>query len=298
LTTLLRKGVRLLATMLLLGGIAQFPAQTRKPAASAVNSAATREKILRYVRERFNIPEGVTLTVSEFRESPFPDFYETTLTADDGEGKRSQKFFVSKDGRYLVEGNIFTLGADPRREIVRSIALIDQPGLGPANAPVTIVEYSDLQCPSCARFHELLAKGVTRKYGDKVRVVFKEFPLVNIHDWALTGAIANQCVYQISPAAYAPFRSMAFQNQNSLNAANIRDSLLNFGEQVGVDRVKLASCLDSKASLSRVEEAAREGQVLGIAATPTSFVNGRMVVGSPQPAEFFRIVDEALRTTK
>jgi protein-disulfide isomerase len=298
LTTPLSKSLRLFAAMLLLGGIAQLPAQTHKPAAGPASGPATREKIIRYVRGRFNVPEAVTLDVSEFRNSPFPDFYETTLTVDDGKGKHSQKLFVSKDGRYLVEGNIFTLGADPRREIVRSISLEDQPGHGPANAPVTIVEYSDLQCPSCAGFHELLVKEVVRKYGDKVRVVFKEFPLVTIHDWALSAALANQCVYQIDPAAYVPFRSLVFQNQNSLNAANARDSLLNYGEQAGVDRVKLASCLDAKASLPRVEESAREGQVLGIASTPTSFVNGRVVVGSPEPAEFFKIVDEALRAAR
>jgi protein-disulfide isomerase len=296
------------AVLLALTGVVSLVAQTSSPpalreaqggeqsrTARPANEAATAEKIVRYLRERFDIPKETKVTVSPFRNSPVPDFYEVTLTVDDGKERNTQKFYVSKDSRYLVGGNIFTLGEDPKREVARSISLQDQPSLGPANAPVTIVEYSDLQCPNCALFHEYLEKKVVPAYGDKVRVVFKEFPLVGIHDWALTGSIAAQCVYQLDPAAFLPFRSMAFENQGSVNANNARDMLLHFGAQVGIDNLKLAACIDSKASLPRVEASQAEGQALGIGSVPTSFVNGKQVAGAVQPAEFFKILDEALR---
>jgi protein-disulfide isomerase len=264
---------------------------------------ATGERIIRYVRERYNIPEQVKVTVGPFQDSPFADFYQTTLTLDDGKQKNSQKFFLSRDGRYLVEGAIFNLNGNPRTDIERSISLEDQPIQGPARAPVTIVEYADLQCPTCAELHEFLEKQVALKYGDKVRIVFKEFPLPNIHNWALTAALASECVFQMKPEAFVPYRALVFQEQNSLDnvakddGAKALDPLLDLGDRAGVDRAKLAACVNSGASMPRVEENVREGQMLGIARTPTSFVNGRVVVGKPEPAEFFKIVDEALRTT-
>lgn len=283
--------------ILMVAVVASSSAQTKHPPARADQSATT-EKIIRYVRERFNIPGNVKLVVGPFRDSAYPDFHETTILVGEGADQRSQKFFVSKDGRYLVEGNIYTLGADPKQEVVRSISFQNQPTQGAANASVTIVEYADLQCPNCARFHDFLEKEIMPKYGDKIRVVFKEFPLTNIHDWALSAAIASQCVYQIEPASFVPFRTLVYQNQIALTADNARDMLLHYGAQAGVDNAKLASCLDSKASLPRVEASTQEGQALGIASTPTSFINGKVLVGTPEPAEFFKILDEALSTAK
>ena len=156
--------------------------------------------------------------MTDLRDTAYPDFYETTVTLDDGKDKRSQPLFVSKNMRYMVEGSIFNLGGDPREEIVRLISLKDQPSVGPASAPVTLVEYSDLECPVCARMQEELEKEIIPKYGDKLRVVFKEYPLVAIHDWAMTAAIAAQCVYELEPSKYFDFRSTVYKNQATVNA--------------------------------------------------------------------------------
>jgi protein-disulfide isomerase len=266
--------------------------------AQAPTPPPTREKIIRFVRDRFSIPDSVKITMTDPRESAYPDFLETTLTLDDGKDKRSQPFFVSKNLRYLVEGSIFNLGGDPREEIVRLISLQDQAAQGPANAPVTLVEYSDLECPVCAHLQEELETDVVPKYGNKLRVVFKEFPLVIIHDWALTGAIAAQCTYQIDPTKYVAFRSAVFKNQESLTAEHARDMLLHFGAEAGVDNMKLAACIDSRDSLSRVEANMREGEALGVGETPTSFINGRTLVGGPPSADIYKLIDEAMRDTK
>jgi protein-disulfide isomerase len=206
-------------------------------------------------------------------------------------------FYVTKDNRCLVVGTIFNLTVEPRREVLRTIVTADQPSQGPASAPVTIVEFSDLECPMCARVHEFLEKELLPKYGGKVRVVYKEFPLPTIHDWSLLGSIANQCAYQINPATFAPYRSLIFKNRINLNATNARDLLLDYGEQVGLDRLRLGACIDSKASLPRIEENVREGNVLGVTATPTSFVNGKRLVGMESADVFYKAVDEALRRT-
>jgi protein-disulfide isomerase len=254
-------------------------------------------EIVQHLRELFKIPTASSVTAGPWRDSQFPDLLATAVTVDDGRDKQVQDFYVTKDKRCLVVGSIFDLSVDPKQEALRTVTTANQPSLGPASAPVTIVEFSDLECPMCARVHEFLQKELLPKYAGKVRVVYKEFPLTTIHDWSLTGSIANQCAYQVEPATYAPYRSLIFKNQMSFNATNARDLLLDYGEQVGLDRFRLGACIDSKASLPRIEENVREGNLLGVRATPTSFVNGKMVVGIESPEAFYRVVDEALRQT-
>jgi protein-disulfide isomerase len=261
-------------------------------------SADPRAEIVQHVREQFKVPEAISLTAGPFHNSGFPNFLATTVTAENGKQKQTQDFYITKDNRTLVLGSVLNLGLDLRREALRTIITTNQPTLGPAHAPVTIVEYADLECPVCGKLHEFLEKELLPKYGDKVRVIFKEFPLVQIHDWSLTAAIANECVYDIKPEAFAPYRSLIFQNQASTNAANLRDNLLGYADQVGVDRVKLAACLDSKASLPLVDAGANEGKRLGIQSTPTCFINGRMLLGYPSAEAYYKAVDAALKGAK
>jgi protein-disulfide isomerase len=255
-------------------------------------------EIVQHVREQFKVPVTSGVTAGPLRSSPYPNLLATAVTVEDGKQKQTQDFYVTRDNRCLVVGSVFDLGVDPRREALGVITTANQPGHGSANAPVTVVEFSDLQCPMCARVHDFLEKELRPKYGDKVRVVYKEFPLASIHNWSVTGSIANQCAYQINPATYVPYRSLIFKNQSGLNAANARDLLLDYGEQVGLDRLRLAACIDAKASLPRVEENFREGQAVGVTRTPTCFVNGTMVVGLESADAFYKVVDEALRVAK
>jgi protein-disulfide isomerase len=175
---------------------------------------------------------------------------------------------------------------------------VNEPSQGSVSAPVTIVEFGDLQCPMCARLHDFLESDLLPKYGDKVRIVYKEFPLVMIHDWTLTASVACQCAYQINPGAYVPLRSMIYKNQASINAMNVRDLMLSYGEQAGLDRLRFAACIDSKATLPHVEADFKEGQAVGVSSTPTCFVNGKMVVGFTSPDAYYKMVDETLRAAK
>jgi protein-disulfide isomerase len=253
-----------------------------------------RGEMVQHVRDQLKIPETWKIVAGPLRNSPYPNFLASTVTADSGKQKQSWEFYVTRDHRMLVLGDIFNLVEDPRQEVLRTISLQDQPSQGPARAPVTVVEYADLECPSCAAFHGFLEKQVLPKYEGKVRLVFKEFPLVAVHDWSLTAAVANGCVYEINPNAYVPFRSLVFQSQTTINAANARDLLLNDAEQVGLDRVRMAGCLDAKASLPRIEQDLEEGKRINVRSTPTCFVNGKMIVGMPPPADFFKEIDDAL----
>jgi protein-disulfide isomerase len=265
--------------------------------ATSASSSSTEEKISRYVRERFNIPATAKLEVSRLEAAPFADFYQTVISVDDGKNPKSaQKAFVTKDGHYLIFGNIYSLGADPATDVERTVSMADQPSVGPTDAPVTIVEYADLECPTCGMLQKLIEDNLIPKYGNKIRIVFKDFPLFQIHDWAMTAAIASQCSYEINPNAFYKYRSTIFANQSLINVANVRSLLLDFGERNGIDRLKLSTCIDSRASLGRVEADLREGNALSISSTPSCFINGKLVVGA-NPQDYYNAIDEALRKT-
>jgi protein-disulfide isomerase len=263
-----------------------------------VVTADPMDELVQHVREQFKVPASSSVTATPFATSPFPNLLATNVTVDDGRRKATQAFYLTKDHGCLVVGSVFNLGVDPRREALETIKTADEPSQGAANAPVTIVEFGDLQCPMCARLHDFLESDLLPKYRNKVRIVYKEFPLAMIHDWTLTASVACECAYRINPRTYVPLRSMIYKNQGSLTGANVRDVMLSYGEQVGLDRLQFASCIDSKATLPHVEADYKEGQALGITSTPTCFVNGGMIVGFTSPDAYYKMVDETLRAAK
>jgi protein-disulfide isomerase len=255
-------------------------------------------EMLQRVREAFKVPDNVKLTLGAFHASPVAEFQEAPLTVDNGKAKQQRTVLLAKDGQHAILGEVYDMDVDVQKRALRNISLRNGPSQGPANAPVTIVEYADLQCPTCAALHQFYETQLLPRYGNKVRVVFKEFPLVGIHDWSPTAAVACLCAYDINPSTYVPLRSAIFRNQQAINITNLRDILLDYGEQAGVDRVKLAACIDSKSTWPRVEADLAEGKRVEVDRTPTAFINGKMIVGLPSTDAYFQAVDEALRAAK
>jgi len=261
-------------------------------------SDASSAEMIRRVREAFKVPENVKLTLGSFHASHVADFQTTTLTIDNGKGPQERKVLLASDGKHAILGDIYPLDVDLQKQALHGLTVGNSPTQGPANAPVTIFEFADLQCPTCALLHQFLETQLLPRYGNKVRVVFKEFPLVGIHDWSPTAAVACQCAYEMNPSTFVPIRTAIFRSQQSINITNVRDTLLNFGEQAGLDRVKLSACIDAKSTWPRIEADLAEGKKLNVASTPTSFINGRMLVGIGSQDGYLQTVDEALRAAQ
>jgi protein-disulfide isomerase len=255
-------------------------------------------EVIHRLRETFKIPDNIEMTLGGFHASPAPYFQEAALAIDNGKGKQEWTVLLAKDGQHAILGKLYTLDVDLRQQALHTISLRNGPSQGPASAPVTIVEYADLQCPTCATLHQFFETQLLPRYGNKVRVIFKEFPLVGIHDWSPSAAVACQCAYEMNPSAYVPLRTAIFRSQQAINITNVRDLLLDYGEQAGVDRVKLAACIDAKSSWPHVEADLAEGKRVNVASTPTAFINGRMLIGMPSAEAYYQAVDEALRGAK
>lgn len=283
-----------IALMVLAGTVATLARATNAPVANQSGTQAMRDKIASYLRKRFSVTDSTAMTVGPLLPSIYTGFDKTTVSVENGKQKASQNFYVSKDGQYLVQGEIYSLNVDPRKEVESLIRTQDQPATGPPGAPVTIVEYADLECPMCAEMQQVLETQLLPKYGGKVRVIYKEFPLFSVHPWAVAAAVANQCAYQINPGDYVAYRSLIFQNQKTIQANTAPRQLLDLGAQAGLDRAKLSACIDSKSALPRVQQNFLEGQELGVASTPTFFINGKMYAGQIPVADLFNAVDQAL----
>jgi len=262
-------------------------------AASASDDAAT-QKLIEYFRRKQNVPPSAQVEVKDLKASKIKGAKTGVLNV----GGRSVDFTMSDDGHYAFFGELEDLTVDPFAGVMKKISLKDVPSKGPANAKVTIVEYSDFQCPFCSRGYQTLENQVLKEYGDKVRFVYKNFPLP-MHPWAEPAAVASECAREQKPEAFWKLYKFYFENQRDLNPQNLKDKSLEALKDDGVDPAKFSDCLDNKKTLSVVKAEQAEGSSVGVNGTPAFIINGRLISGA-QPFENFKAIidDELARAEK
>lgn len=157
---------------------------------------------------------------------------------------------------------------------------------GPSNAPVTIVEFSDYQCPYCQRA-EASVKDVMKKYGDKVHLVYMDFPLP-MHPNALGAAQAARCAGD--QGKYWEFHDALFADQTKLDAAGLKAT----AEKMKLDTKKFGDCTAHGLHMDQVKASQQEGTTVGVDGTPTFIINGRMMSGAQPPSEMESVIDEEL----
>ena len=163
----------------------------------------------------------------------------------------------------------------------------DDPVQGSANATVTLVEFSDFQCPFCARVMPTL-KRLQETYGDQVRIVWKDFPLTAAHPQAFGAAQAGQCAQE--QGKFWEYHDRLFANQQALQP----ESLKAYAAAAGLDAAAFDTCLDTAKYAGRVQEQLDAGTGLGVTSTPTVFINGRLLSGAQPYDVFAKIIDEEL----
>jgi protein-disulfide isomerase len=163
----------------------------------------------------------------------------------------------------------------------------DDPARGPADAPVTIVEFSDFQCPYCSRATATLKK-LDAAYPGKIRLVYRDFPLVQIHPNAARAAEAAACAHE--QGKFWPMHDAMFEHQDKLAEADLKAS----AAALGLDAAAFNTCLDSGRHTAEWQKDAAEGDRYGVSSTPAFFINGRLVVGAQPYESFVRILDEEL----
>ena len=149
---------------------------------------------------------------------------------------------------------------------VQNVSVDDDPARGDANAPVTIVEFTDFQCPACAAMHPVLEE-VLKSYGNKVRFVVRDFPL-NQHEWARKAAEAANAAN--AQGKFFEYIAVLFKNQKALDVP----SLKKYASDLGLDRARFDAALDRGVYAPEVEKDVSDGEMYGVGSTPTIFING------------------------
>lgn len=258
--------------------------------------AAKTEDVAKRIEEYFtkSVTPGIGLKATGIGPSDVPGWNKGTLEVVAGGNNQSLPFLVSLDGRYFISGEVTDLTVDPLQAVMKKITLADRPARGPADAKVTIVEFSDFQCPFCSRGYQIVEEQVMPEYEGKVRLFFKHLPLKSIHPWAESAALAAECAADQSGDGFWKMYHALFKNQRELNQDNLKSKVTQYAKDASLDEAKFAQCFESKAALPKVEKDLEEAAQVGANSTPTFFINGRRLEGA-QPLENFKaIIDEEL----
>lgn len=182
--------------------------------------------------------------------------------------------------------NLPVQDAAPPAEV--KVEIGDSPVKGADDAPVTMMEFADFQCPFCGRFYSDTLPAFQESYIDtgNVKFVFKHFPLDSIHPQAVPAALASECAKE--QGKFWEYHDIIFQNQQLLSGENYE----RWAVQLGLDKTKFNDCYDSQKYLSRVASDVQQGNSAGVRGTPGFLINGQLVSGA-QPFSVFQQIIEA-----
>ena len=218
-------------------------------------------------RKYLVIGSSSAVDLNSFTKSTVPGFKQGEIEF----GRQSLPILVSDDGKHLIVGEVLDSTVDPLKEIRDKIALSDVPFKGDENAVVTVVEYSDFQCPFCKRGADMLPQ-ILEEYKGKVKVIFKQFPLPN-HNWAKSASVASLCSYNQSNEKFWSFHDKVFEIQKEINLENSKDKFKEIATQVGLDSAQFEKCMQSPDMAQKVEEDIKEANSIGVSSTPTFVIN-------------------------
>lgn len=247
-------------------------------AAQAPNATESEKKVEAFLRNYFALGPDYKITVSAPKELGNSGLYEIPIEVKSENGGDTIKMYMTKDGRYLLRGELNDLTIDPLAENISKMKLEGAPVLGDPKAPITVVEYSDFECPVCRGLHDAL-RGLLPKY-PQVKVIFRDFPIEQIHPWARTAALAGRCAYQQDPKAFWKLYDLIYDNQDLISAANAYDKMLEYATRSGLNADAFKGCLASSQAAAEVDASIANGNLLEVRSTPTLFINGRKLVGA------------------
>lgn len=254
-------------------------------ASAAPDKGALDKKILEnYLRHVELFRGDVTFKIDDPKPSKYlPGYYETLVHLIFGNVEKDELYYISANGKTIIRGDVFDLDKSPFQSNLDKLTLANQPSFGPADAPVTIVEFGDFECPDCKMEAPILRHDLVDAFGNKVRVVFKNYPLESVHPWARAAAIAGRCVYQQGNEPFWKYYDWIYQNQDDITPENLSSKVMAWAGQNSIDTVQLGKCIDTKATEPDVDASIAQGRELGITGTPTLFINGRKIGGLAWP---------------
>jgi protein-disulfide isomerase len=262
-------------------------------------------KIEHQVRTYYTIPADVKVTVGAIASSAEWPGYDTVAVAiDGGDGKppKDYQFLLSKNRDTLLRVTKFDLRKDAYEDVMAKINIGDRPIRGTKGAKVVVVNFDDFECPYCSAMHRALFPEILKEYGDRVEFVYKDFPLSDMHPWALHASVDANCLAAQNADAYWDFADYIHANKREVDGEKtpgarleaVDKTALLQGQKHNLDATKLQSCIKAQ-NEDAVRASMKEGDALGVNATPTLFINGQKIDGVVSPDELRAALDSALK---
>lgn len=245
------------------------------PSQGKTATLPTHEQVDAAMRRTFGYDSSVTWQIYDIRASGIPDVADILVAVNK---QQPIHLYWSAVTQEAVAGDMMPFGPDPYARVRAKLQAADGPARGAQQPTITIVDFSDLECPHCKAANPIVEK-LAADF-PTVRLVFQQFPLpASLHPWAMKAALYADCAAKMDKDAFWKYIDTVFENQGSIALATADDQLKGFAAPVGLDGQKLASCANSLEAEARVKKSLDLGQSLDINETPTVFVNGRQVRG-------------------
>jgi len=288
----------LLASLLALALAAGCKAQSTPT--TPVDQALTR-RIEVMVRSRFNVPPDYNILLGARKPSQVPGYDELPVIFVHGAKNQTVNFMISADNTRLARLETFDLIKDP----AFNIDVANRPIRGNPDAKVTIINFDDLECGYCARMHQTFFPSTVDHYKGMIKFVYKDFPLEEIHPWAVHAAVDANCLAAQSGDVYWTFVDYLHSHGEEVNGSGENrdvkksfETLDRIARQEGtlgkLDSGKLDACL-AKQDESQVRTSAHEAESLGLEGTPALFINGERIPGALPEDKLWLVIDRALR---
>lgn len=251
------------------------------------------------VRSQFGVPPEVSVTLGQRKPSQFTGYDSLPITLQRGTNKKEIEFLISSDNSKLARLETFDLQKNP----IFNIDVAGRPIRGNPAAKVTVINFDDLECPYCARMHSSLFPETMDRYKDKVRFIYKDDPLTELHPWAMHAAVDANCLAAQSGETYWNFvdyihahgQEVSGEDRNVQKSYAALDRIARQEATLAkLDSAKVDACL-AKQDETQVRASAKEAETLGIEGTPALFVDGERINGALPTDQVWMVIDRALR---
>jgi protein-disulfide isomerase len=254
---------------------AQTPASVKAADKSTTANLPSEATVDSFLQQTFGYEPQMSWKIASIKPAPVPELAEVDVVLATPQGQQFSRFFVTSDGQHAVVGDIIPFGAKPFEPAMMTLAKgINGPSRGPKDAPVTVVEFGDLQCPACKAAQPAI-EGLI-KAEPNARFVFQNFPL-EMHNWAAKGAAYADCVAQASNDAFWKFIAKTYETQSDITAENADEKLTALADGAGVKGADIATCAGTPVAKAHVDASIALGKAVNVTGTPTLFINGRTV---------------------
>ena len=288
--------LRFLAVFVALSLTAGCRAQSPAPSAS---DPVLNRRIEVSVRTEFSLPQTYNVSIGARRQSAFSGYDDLSVTISSGGHSQVIEYLISTDNKKLARLNTFDLTKDPGSDI----DVTNRPIRGNPAAKVTIINFDDLECPYCARMHEALFPSTLDRYKDKVRFIYKDFPLEEIHPWALHASVDANCLAAQNSEIYWGYVDYLHSHGDEVSGPD-RDLKKSFAalDRIArqeatiakLDTTTLDACM-AKQDETEINNSLKEASVLGLDEAPALFVNGERINGAVPEEQVWIAIDRALR---